>query len=46
VPLILVTRRRELMGSLVNTPLTTAVASAVAAVIVSLNLFLLADLAF
>jgi manganese transport protein len=46
VPLILVTRRRELMGSLVNTPLTTAVASAVAAVIVSLNIFLLADLAF
>jgi manganese transport protein len=46
VPLILVTRRRELMGSLVNTPLTTAVASAVAAVIVSLNVFLLVDLAF
>jgi manganese transport protein len=46
VPLILVTSRRDLMGSLVNSRATTVVASAVAAVIISLNLFLLADLAF
>jgi manganese transport protein len=45
VPLILVTRRRDLMGSLVNTTATTAVATAVAAVIISLNVFLLVDLA-
>jgi manganese transport protein len=45
VPLILVTSRRDLMGSLANTRATTVVASAVAAVIISLNVFLLADLA-
>jgi manganese transport protein len=45
VPLILVTRRRDLMGSLVNTTATTVVATAVAAVIISLNVFLLVDLA-
>jgi manganese transport protein len=46
VPLILVTSRRDLMGSLVNSRATTVVASVVAAVIISLNVFLLVDLAF
>jgi manganese transport protein len=40
VPLVLLTRRRAIMGSLVNRPLTTALASVVAALIVSLNAFL------
>jgi manganese transport protein len=43
VPLVLLTRRRDIMGSLVNRPLTTATASLVALIIISLNLFLLAD---
>ena len=41
VPTILLTRRRDLMGRLVNRPLTTGVASTVAALIVVLNGFLL-----
>jgi manganese transport protein len=41
VPLVLLTRRREVMGALVNRPLTTALASLVAAMIVALNVFLL-----
>ncbi len=41
IPLVLFTRRRELMGALVNRRLTTAVAVVVATVIVSLNVFLL-----
>jgi manganese transport protein len=41
VPVILLTRRRDLMGGLVNRPATTAVASLVAAVIIALNGFLL-----
>jgi manganese transport protein len=41
VPTILLTRRRDLMGDLVNRPLTTAVASVVAALIIGLNGFLL-----
>jgi manganese transport protein len=40
---VLITRRRDVMGALVNRQLTTAVAVVVAAMIVSLNLFLLAD---
>ena len=40
VPLVLLTRRRAIMGSLVNRPLTTALASVVAALIISLNAFL------
>jgi manganese transport protein len=40
VPLVLLTRRRAIMGSLVNRPLTTALASVVAALIVALNGFL------
>ncbi len=41
VPLILFTRRADLMGVLVNHRLTTAIASAVASVIILLNVFLL-----
>ncbi len=41
VPLVLFTRRRDLMGVLVNNRLTTGLASLVAAVIIALNLFLL-----
>ena len=41
VPVILLTRRRDLMGGLVNRPATTAIASVVAAVIIALNAFLL-----
>ncbi|MEA2272609.1 MAG: manganese transport protein [Solirubrobacteraceae bacterium] len=42
VPLVLLTRRRDVMGALTNHPLTTVAASLVAAVIIALNLFLLA----
>jgi manganese transport protein len=42
VPLVLLTRRRDVMGALTNHPLTTVAASVVAAVIIALNLFLLA----
>ena len=41
IPLVVFCRDRTLMGTLVNRPLTNAAAYAVAAVIVSLNLFLL-----
>ncbi len=40
VPLILVTRKAELMGTLVNDTRTTVVASLIAAVIISLNAYL------
>ena len=43
VPLILVTRRADLMGSLVNRRVTTVAASVIAAIIISLNVFLLYD---
>jgi manganese transport protein len=43
VPLILVTRRADLMGNLVNRRLTTVAASVVAAIIITLNVFLLYD---
>jgi manganese transport protein len=43
VPLVLLTRSRAVMGALVNRPATTAVASVVAALIVGLNAFLLAQ---
>jgi manganese transport protein len=46
VPMVLLTRRRDIMGALVNRPLTTAVASAVAAMIIALNLFLLYETFF
>jgi manganese transport protein len=41
VPLVLLTRRRAVMGALVNRPLTTALATVVAALIIALNGFLL-----
>jgi manganese transport protein len=41
VPMILLTRRPDVMGALVNRPATTAVAGVVAALIISLNAFLL-----
>lgn len=41
VPMILLTRRRDVMGALVNRPVTTAAASVVAALIIGLNGFLL-----
>lgn len=41
VPMVLLTRRRDIMGPLVNTKLTTTVASIVAALIIALNCFLL-----
>ena len=43
IPLILVTRRRDVMGALVNRPLTTALASAVAGVVICLNVILLVE---
>jgi manganese transport protein len=43
VPLIIFTSRKRLMGNLVNRPVTTITASAVAAVIIALNIFLLAQ---
>jgi manganese transport protein len=44
VPLLLFTRRRDVMGVLTNHPATTAVSCVVAALIVGLNLFLLYQL--
>ena len=41
VPLVLLTRRRDVMGTFVNRPLTTALAAFVAALIIALNGFLL-----
>ncbi|MCX6967624.1 MAG: Nramp family divalent metal transporter [Verrucomicrobia bacterium] len=41
VPLILFTRRKDLMGELVNHPITTGVTIGVAAIIVALNAYLL-----
>jgi manganese transport protein len=41
VPMILLTSRRRVMGALVNHPVTTAVATVVAALIIGLNMFLL-----
>ena len=41
VPLVLLTRRADIMGALVNRRLTTVVASIVAALIIALNAFLL-----
>jgi manganese transport protein len=43
VPLVLLTRNREVMGPLVNHRLTTLLASVVAGLIIALNLFLLVD---
>jgi manganese transport protein len=41
VPLLILTRRREVMGTFVNRHLTTAAASVAASLIIALNLFLL-----
>jgi manganese transport protein len=41
VPLVMLTRRRDVMGAFINRPVTTLAASVVAALIISLNLFLL-----
>ena len=41
VPLIMFTRRGDIMGVLVNRRLTTAVTSVIAALIIGLNLFLI-----
>src|SRR3954451_654761 len=46
VPLVLLTRRRDIMGALVNRPVTTIAASAVAAAIIALNGFLLFETFF
>jgi manganese transport protein len=43
VPLVLLTRRRDVMGEHVNRPPTTIVAAAIAALIGGLNVFLLAQ---
>ncbi len=43
VPLVLLSRRHDVMGALVNARSTTAVAAVVAAVIVALNAFLVYD---
>jgi manganese transport protein len=44
IPLVLFTRNKKLMGVLVNRSFTTMVASAVALLIVGLNMYLLYDL--
>jgi manganese transport protein len=44
IPLVLFTRNKKLMGALVNRSFTTVVATAVAILIVGLNLYLLYDL--
>jgi manganese transport protein len=46
VPLVLLTRKRDIMGALVNRRITTVVASVVAALIIALNVFLLVDTLF
>jgi manganese transport protein len=46
IPLIQFTRRRDIMGTLVNKPVTTFFAGVCAVLIISLNFFLLYQLAF
>jgi manganese transport protein len=41
VPLVLLTRRADVMGALVNRRITTAVSTGVVSVIVGLNVYLL-----
>jgi manganese transport protein len=41
IPLVLFTRRKDLMGTLVNKPITTAIAAFFALLIVFLNFYLL-----
>ena len=44
VPLLMISRRRDIMGSLANPGWLTALAGAIAALIIGLNVFLIADL--
>jgi manganese transport protein len=44
VPLLLIARRRDVMGALANPPWLTAVAGSLAALIIGLNAFLIVDL--
>jgi manganese transport protein len=44
VPLVLIARRRDIMGSLANPGWLTALAATLAALIIALNVFLIADL--
>jgi manganese transport protein len=46
VPLVLLTRRKDIMGALVNRRVTTIVAAIVAALITALNVFLVIDTLF
>ena len=46
VPLLIIARRKSVMGSLVNPTWLTALASVLAAMIIGLNLFLLQQLFF
>ena len=46
IPLLIIARRREVMGALVNPGWLTAVASVLAAMIIALNVFLLQQLFF
>ena len=46
IPLVLFTRRRDVMGTLVNRPLTTVAAAGAAALVVALNLFLIWQIFF
>jgi manganese transport protein len=41
VPLVLLTRRRDIMGALANRPATTAIASVVAGLIIAMNVALI-----
>ena len=46
IPLVMFTRRRDIMGALVNRRITTMMASLVAALIVALNVYLLSQIFF
>jgi manganese transport protein len=46
IPLVIFTSNKQIMGTLVNKPLTTVLASLAAAVIVGLNLFLIFQIFF
>jgi manganese transport protein len=41
VPLVLLTRRADIMGSFVNRPITTAATGGIASMIIALNVYLL-----
>jgi manganese transport protein len=46
IPLVLIARRRDVMGALVNPPWLTALASVLAGLIIALNVFLLQQVFF